>query len=69
MKLKEYAKKIATLARAFPNASVVYSIDDEGNDFREIQYQPSQGLFIKDGYNGEFQEAENSSKVNAICIN
>ena len=69
MKLKEYAKKIAILARAFPEAKVVYSKDDEGNGFQEIHYDPSKGIYTPDGYEGEFRPSKNSSKVNAICIN
>ena len=69
MKLKEYAKKIAILSRAFPNAKVIYSSDDEGNRFAEVHYSPTQGIFTKDGYEGEFKDTEKSNEVNAICLN
>jgi len=41
MTLKEYAKYISTLAKKNPTAKVVYASDDEGNDYKEIVYQPS----------------------------
>ena len=62
MKLKDYAKKLAALAAKHPNANVVYSKDDEGNQFNEVIYEPTAGTFEDDNF-------EKSDKVNAVCIN
>ena len=67
MKLKEYAKLIATLAEKYPNAKVIYSRDDEGNGFEEVHYAPSLGDF--DSENGEFESDGENKKVNAVCVN
>ena len=45
MKLKEYAKQINKLVKNHPNADVVYSIDDEGNNYRDVYYHPTYGDF------------------------
>lgn len=71
MKLKEYAAKLTELAKEYPNAKVVYTIDDEGNDFREVNFTPSpgnfgDGEFISDDGTEEFGQ---QFKINSVCIN
>ena len=41
MKLKEYAKHIAALAKKHPDIEVAYARDDEGNGYDYVQYKPS----------------------------
>jgi len=41
MKLKVYAKAINILLERFPDAEVYYSIDDEGNHYMPVYYEPS----------------------------
>lgn len=71
MTLKEYAAKLAKLAKKYPNAKVVYAADDEGNYFREVNFTPSVGNFG----NGEFinddgtEEFSQEFKVNSVCLN
>lgn len=63
MKLREYAAHIAALAKAHPDADVVYSADDEGNNFQQVYYAPSVGRFT----HREFEQT--TDNPNAVCIN
>jgi hypothetical protein len=62
MKLKEYAKNIAAIAKKYPNATVVSASDEEGNSFDEVQFTPTAGNF-----NG--RDFDDEGKINAVCIN
>ena len=64
MKLKEYIKKLEKIAKKNPNALVITSSDDEGNDFHEVVFDPTLGNF-KDR---EF-DPESGEKPNAVCLN
>ena len=64
IKLKDYAKVINKLAKQHPDVPVVYAIDDEGNDFRGLVYQPSVGKLD----NG-CEYGVNLKPINACCIN
>jgi hypothetical protein len=65
MKLKNYIKELAKLAKKYPNATVVSASDEEGNAFSEVIYSPSVGKF--DGR--EFDDDVEPNRVNAVCIN
>jgi len=65
MTLKEYSKKIVKLAKVYPNANVIYTMDGEGNTFAPICYGPIAGNF-NDWY---FTKNVDSDEVNAICVN
>jgi len=41
MKIGEYAEHIKKLAQDHPELDVVYSIDDEGNAYHKVHYEPS----------------------------
>lgn len=41
MKLKEYAKHIAALAKKHPTLEVAYASDDEGNSYHYVRYAPA----------------------------
>ena len=71
MKLKDFLKNINTLVKNNPNVlelDVVYSKDDEGNEFNKISYTPTLGVF-------DWEEREFSDEdiwledLNSICIN
>jgi hypothetical protein len=64
MKLINFAKIINELAKEHPNATVVYSCDEEGNRFSPSVYGPCAGNFS----NGSFDTSE-EAEVNAVCIN
>lgn len=65
MKLLEYIEMLQDIAEEHGNIDVIYSSDDEGNEFSFVQYEPDVCEF--DGecdaiFDGEFD-------VNAVCIN
>ena len=67
MKLKDFARLIGDMAEAHPDVDVVYSHDDEGNEFHKVHYEPALGQFTGNAYGrGEF---DNEGEINAICIN
>lgn len=81
MTLKAYAKLINKLAEEYPEATVVYASDDEGNNFQLVNHAGTVGFFEGD-YHGEFydlscveQNEDNAfdhyvgKKPNAVCIN
>lgn len=47
MKLKEYVAKINELVAKYPNATVVYASDLEGNSYSDLLFEPSIGFFNK----------------------
>jgi hypothetical protein len=68
MKLKEYAKHLAKLAKQHPDIDVYYAIDEEGNDYKPIYYHPSVGCLDGD----DFESASNNDfrgPINACCVN
>lgn len=76
MKLKEYAELINKIANRYPNLEVIYSKDDEGNDFQEVVYEPSIGYFEDNEYSAFSNSVTtdenvilNEESCNAICIN
>jgi hypothetical protein len=70
IKLKEYIANLNKLVKEHPEAltmDVVYSIDDEGNGFKKINYAPQLGEYQGDNHPGDFDgEGENK---NSVCIN
>ncbi len=71
MKLKEYIKKLQKVAETHPNATVIYSKDDEGNQFSELNYSPSLGNFWDDSFLSDdgTEEFKNEYEINAVCLN
>lgn len=77
MILKEYSEQIAALAALHPELEVVYSIDDEGNDFKVLHHTPSLGNYDKEerewideqDFGSYFNEYDCEYEVNAVCIN
>jgi len=66
MKLKTYIRFLKQLIDNNPgskNMDVIYSIDEEGNEFKEVSFPPSIGKYKKESFNPE------SRNPNAICIN
>ena len=67
MNLKEYATSLNKLLEDHPEAAefqVVTSIDDEGNGFNKVFYEPQLG-----GYNEEDREFDENLVHNAVCLN
>ena len=66
MIFEEYLNQLNEIAQSQPKSlkfKVVTSADDEGNNFNEVVYLPSLGLFDK----SEFES--NTSNPNSICVN
>jgi hypothetical protein len=82
MKLKDYSKQIAELAKQYPDALVVSAADDEGNSYQKVSYAGTVGFFEGE-YHGDFHSLDNvksdseyegyeqfkNKKPNAVCIN
>ena len=65
MKLNDYIKKLQKLKKeGYGELDLVYSIDDEGNGYSDVQYEPVAGN-IEDGF---FISVDNAEKTH-ICIN
>lgn len=61
MKFKEYLAKLNKLAKNNPSAlelPVVYSKDDEDNQFRLVEYDPTVGTFVV-----------KISEIHSVCVN
>jgi len=70
MKLSEYIKKLQQYEKEYGHLKVIYSVDDEGNDFKNVIYSPSLGYY--DGEEYTFEEEDEDyfhEDVNCICIN
>lgn len=68
MKFKDYLEKLNKIAKDIPESldyAVVYSIDEEGNSFKNVEFNPSTGVFEED----ESSFIATTKKRNAICIN
>jgi len=69
MLLTEYIENLQNMLTEHGDLEVVYSSDDEGNDFNKIYCGPSVGHY----HNREFYEPNNEDEfdydINAICIN
>lgn len=80
MTLKEYIDALTHILKKDPKIygkmKVVYAVDEEGNDFKEVFYKPNIGHFEKSGSMGDFSpvvkgstETEEGKSPNAVCIN
>jgi hypothetical protein len=67
MKLKDYAKRIALLAKKYPNVDLVYASDNEGNSFHNVFYSPAIGEM--DGEMFINYEPDSKAKPTTCCIN
>jgi len=65
MRLNNYIKKLQLLQEEYGNKQLCYGIDDEGNKFRLVFFEPTPGQFSPD--DGIFEN--DTDVVNAICIN
>lgn len=70
MKLKHYAKQISMLAQEHPDLEVYYAIDEEGNGFKPVHYEPAVGMIAQGSFYTK-KEAKQimGSVINAVCIN
>jgi len=64
MKASQLIINLQKLIDEYGDKDIVYSKDDEGNEYSNVHYEPSIGSFDKD--EKDFQEAK---ELNAFCIN
>jgi len=71
MKLKEYITKLDKIMKdGYEDLNIIYAIDDEGNEFNEITYNPTVGVYVKDKHTyRRFKNDEDEFEPNAVCIN
>ena len=75
MTLKKYLKHLNKIVEKNPEAlkyELIYSKDDEGNEFSKVLYKPSLGFLDDDDeYIDENSDdwGEIEEELNAICIN
>jgi hypothetical protein len=74
MKLSEYVKNLNTLLETRPETAeyeVVSAIDDEGNGFNPVVFEPTVGLYDEREWTPEdnFEVEELAVGPNAVCIN
>lgn len=68
MKLRDYIEQLNLIAEENPDVleyDVIYSSDDEGNDYQKIHYGPSIGYYE----DREFRQYDEDYEPNAVCIN
>jgi UDP-N-acetylglucosamine 2-epimerase len=66
MQLKEYIAHLQKIAKKYPDLEVVYSADDEGNNYGTVHYSPTIGEYNL----GKFStEVIGDKEPNAVCIN
>jgi hypothetical protein len=67
MTLEEFKKNIDALIKAHPFAAkltVVYAVDDEGNNFDWVKFTPS---LMK--YDEHLRDSDNPAEATQVCIN
>jgi hypothetical protein len=68
MHINEYIAQLQEIAKKYPKAEMVYSVDEEGNGFDAVFNLPTPGHF--DASTGGFQPRPHArKKVNAVCVN
>ena len=68
MKLRQYIKYLRKIEKNNPDLLVLYSIDEEGNDYKEVNHSPTLCFQDKDK-NIFFENSSGYKTPNAIIIN
>lgn len=64
MKIKDYIKQLQIIAERYPDAQLVYSMDEEGNHYEPVSFWPIPGHF-----DGEEFDSSETKNINAVCVN
>jgi len=71
MKLKTFIDKLNTIAKRNPkllDCDVVYSVDEEGNSFHAIYFDPTPGVY--DYKTNDFDGLSiDDEDINSVCVN
>jgi hypothetical protein len=72
MKLKEYVQHLHELIALNPEAldyDVIYSADDEGNEYNKLNFKPSLMLVSNINEDRFLEILEEGEGFNTVCIN
>lgn len=69
MVLSEYINNLQQILEEHGDLEVVYSSDDEGNDFNRVYHTPNIGHYSNREFIGINNEDDFNHDVNAVCIN
>lgn len=73
MKLKEYIEKLNKLYKEHGDLELIYSRDDEGNEFNYLNFDPSLVNYIPSDLSvitdEDLEEYDESEYKKVICIN
>lgn len=75
MKLREFINRLQEMEKKYPDSIVIYSIDDEGNDFKEVNFLPTAGYYLNnefiplDHVEDGISEYGSLAYELAVCIN
>jgi len=68
MKISEMIKNLTKIKKEHGNLNLVYSIDDEGNEFKQICFTPTIGHY-EDREFCPIDNKEDHDKINSCCVN
>lgn len=73
MKLTTYIEKLQELLVEHGDLELIYSTDDEGNEYRKLYYDPGVVNYIESDYciihEDDIEEYDESEYQKVICIN
>lgn len=73
MKLQQYIEKLQELLKEHGDLELIYSSDDEGNEYRKLYYDPSLVNYIESDYcvihEDDLDEWDESEYEKVICVN
>ena len=75
MRLKDFIIQLQDIQKEYgDDLEVIWTIDDEGNDYKTVDYDPGVGHFIHRGYcDNEWHNQESCEEedyeINAVIIN
>lgn len=73
MKLTKYIETLQELLKEHGDLELIYSTDDEGNEYRKLHYEPCVVNYISsDNYiihEDDLEEWEESDYQKVICVN
>jgi hypothetical protein len=73
VKLQQYQEKLQELLEEYGDLDLIYSTDDEGNEFRKLYCIPSLVNYVESDYtiihDDDLEEYDESEYKKVICVN
>lgn len=73
MKLQQYIEKLQELLKEHGDLELIYSTDEEGNEYRKLHYYPGVVNYIESDYciihEEDLEEWDESDYQKVICVN